>query len=181
MLAAVTDTSAPTKRQRREAQRRFKDMLRAQRKLVGKEPGGVIRTAEMAVAARDAERASRHPRKLTRSALERADVTERQREAGERLYWDWHLSSSEPRVIAKLDTTGRGDGSDASLAVIEARRRFEQAMRALGPILSPVIVHVCLVPQESPAAWDIEARRRKGTGVAMLRDGLQRLVEWYGR
>jgi hypothetical protein len=181
MMSATIE--APTKRQRREAQRRFKDAARAARQ--PRTPLGVIAAAEAAVRQRDEERARQQPRKLSRSALERAEdrgqITARQREAGERLYRDWHLSGSQPRVIAKLDGTGGGTGDDTSVKAIDARERFKLALQALGPELSPVVVHVCLVPQESPLTWDIEARRRKGTGNELLRRGLQRLVEWYGR
>jgi hypothetical protein len=187
MMAAAETTTPPTKRQRREARRRFRDAQRTERHQATRAPLGPVTAATRAVQERDRERAAAHPRKLTKSALERllerGTISQAQHDAGERLYRDWHLSGSSPRIIAALSPgrLARSDTSeDVSATIIDARRRFEGAVLATGRRSLDVVVHVCLTPQTGPADWDAIAHRRKGTGNELLREGLDRLAKWYG-
>lgn len=109
-------------------------------------------------------------------------ITEAQWKAGDRLRAVWRLAGIEPRVTANLLGTGGGavDMSDARASNIA---RYVAAMRAVGIVLSPVIVHVvCL---EGTAGEWAELRGRRGTnakveGLTTLRLALETLALHYG-
>lgn len=106
---------------------------------------------------------------------DRGGVTARQYEAGDRLYRDWRASGSEPQIVPRYDRE-IGLPSTASFeAQIDARRRYDLAMQAVGTRLHrAVLVHVCLVDQKL-AGWVSPASR----GLEILREALDRLANWY--
>jgi hypothetical protein len=79
----------------------------------------------------------------------RALIDDRQLAAGERLRSDWERAGLAPRVTMQWDAPPPGKGAraapaglDPTLAQIDARRRFEAAVAAVGPGLSDVLWRV---------------------------------------
>lgn len=98
--------------------------------------------------------------------------------AGDRLYRDWRVSGSEPRLVPRYDRTiGLGSGDDAERQTA-ARFRFERALHCVGPQLRPVIVAVCLLDQ-SATEWAKLAGKPETDGIPLLRAGLDALVSFY--
>lgn len=186
---------ARSKAAKRHARRKWTQAARALRREAMRPAGvGIVQAAEMAVEemADRREREGRPKiaakRKMTQPALdlllERGKITTMQHKAGTRLEEDWRLSNSAPRVVA--DYTGasliKGNGSSEVSQSEAARIRFQRAMRAIGMECSPVVVHVCLIPQCGPYAWETNQARRppQHTGERLLKDGLTRLAMHYG-
>lgn len=187
--------AAHTKAAKRRNRRAWNTVTRAQEAAL-KRPRcmGLVEAAEAAVEDAD-ERREREgrpriaaKRKMTQPALdtllERAKITTAMYKAGVRLELDWRMSSSAPRVVA--DYTGvsliKGSGS-AEVSLSEAARiRFQRAIQAVGIECSGVVVHVCLIPQCGPYAWETNQSYRmpQHTGERLLKEGLTRLAAHYG-
>lgn len=123
----------------------------------------------------------RRARQITQLQLlmSRSSITIPQGHAGERLYRDWRAAGREPCVVANLAPVSRQRGG---LRVQEyqedAERRLTAALRAVGAILSPVLVHVCLL--DLPAGdWAKQNGRPETDGHAALRLALDALVGHY--
>lgn len=124
------------------------------------------------------------PRVATRTQLEvlqaRGSIAIAQARAGSRIYADWYRSGSAPRVTANVSRL-IGDPIIAAgpEAQFKARQAYEQAIQAVGVILSPVVVHVCLL--DLPAGeWAKQVGKPEPDGIAALRLGLDALVGHYG-
>lgn len=99
----------------------------------------------------------------------RGHLTARQLAAGERLRGDHGRSGLAARVTMRWDPTvaGRGTGAGAhgqGLGAIDAKRRFEQAMDAVGPGLRDVLWRVAcegegLADAERGLGWPARAAK----------------------
>lgn len=115
----------------------------------------------------------------------RGHVDARQFEAGERLRADWERARLAPGITMKwdaapLDKTARGapGGYDPTMAQIEAKRRFEAAVGAVGPGLSDMLWRtVCagegMREAERALGWPARA------GKLVLGLALDRLADFY--
>lgn len=113
-------------------------------------------------------------------------VTLRQLAAGERLRADFEYAGLSPRVTAAwgaLGGAGPGGGAyrelDPTEARMNARQRYEAAVRELGPGLADVAVRVCchhegLEAVERSLAWPVRSSK------VVLGLALDRLVSYYG-
>lgn len=186
---------AHSKRAKRENRRRWNQAERQLRREAMRPAGiGIVQAAELAVEEQDEQRErverprQAAKRKMSQPALdimlERRKITETLHRAGTRLEYDWRMSNSAPRVVA--DYTGssliRGNGSSEINETDAARIRFQRAIQAVGIECSAVVVHVCLIPQCGPYAWETNQVRRppQHTGARLLREGLTKLAAHYG-
>lgn len=107
-------------------------------------------------------------------------------EAGEHLARDFEMAGLFPRTIGFYDgvpITGKkytsGQGRDYTARQLDARRRVEKALAAVGPGLTDILVRVCcfhegLEAAERALAWPTRA------GKVVLRLALERLALHYG-
>lgn len=110
-------------------------------------------------------------------------VDARQHEAGERLRADYEMAALGPRVTMRWDggPLGRGSGGqgmDASTAQISSKRRFNDALAALGGGLKDVAWRVICAGEGLPAAekglgWPARS------GRLVLTLALDRLADHY--
>ncbi|MDT7934363.1 MAG: DUF6456 domain-containing protein [Sphingomonadaceae bacterium] len=114
--------------------------------------------------------------------LKRRHIDTRQFAAGERLRSDW-LIAERPRSITmrwteRTDGGGEATERDPTLSQLAARRRFDQAMAAVGPDLCDVLARVAchgegLEVAERAMAWPARA------GKVVLSIALDRLAAHY--
>jgi hypothetical protein len=110
-------------------------------------------------------------------------VDARQVEAGERLRGDYETASIGPATtmrwdVARVDAGHGGERDDPTLAQISAKRRFDEAIAALGPGLSDVAWRVICAGETLPVAekglgWPTRA------GRLVLTLALDRLANHY--
>lgn len=123
---------------------------------------------------------------LTESAIgwlgARGMIDARQIEAGERLRADYERAQLAPGVTMRWDVaprSGRGaGGADPALAQIAAKRRFDEAIAAVGPGLSDILWRVAcadekLAGAERALGWPARA------GKLVLGLALDRLADHY--
>ena len=115
----------------------------------------------------------------------RGHVTERQLAAGDKLRLDWELSGLPPRVTMAWDSPPRDRsprGPDALGAAttgqLAARRRFDSAVKALGPGLRDIAWRVICAGEgmrdaETALGWPARA------GKLVLTMALDRLADHY--
>ena len=115
----------------------------------------------------------------------RAFLTDEQHAAGERLRRDFTIANVQPSIGMRWDFHGgkgnghRGDhGLTVTEAALSARRRFHDAMDAMGPELAGPVVDVCcflkgLEQVESERAWPVRSAK------VMVRAGLSALARHY--
>lgn len=134
-------------------------------------------------------------RNLNESVLDRLSVsrgnagspwlTPIEREAGERLRADFEKAQLQPRITANWETNVATAGRrheavrDLSDFAIDARKRVEQAMEAMGPELAGVALDLCcflkgLETVERERQWPQRSAK------LMLRAALRLLVRHYG-
>ncbi len=111
----------------------------------------------------------------------RGMVTPRQFEAGERLRGDYERACLAPSVTMRWTprVDGGGAGQDPTTAQIAAKRRFDEAMVAVGPGLRDVAWRVVCAGEGVPSAekamgWPARA------GRLVLTFALDRLADHYG-
>lgn len=112
----------------------------------------------------------------------RAEISEEQWRAGERLRQDFILASLNQRVTAAYEERRRGGSDDWSERRLAARERFVAALRAVGTVLSPVLMHVsCLDGRASDwaASRGHRGRRAEIAGMTALQLGLDALGLHY--
>jgi hypothetical protein len=112
-------------------------------------------------------------------------VTERQYAAGDQLRSDWELAQLAPRVTMRWDTappdrTPRGAprAVDPTTAQLAAKRRFEEAVAAVGPGLDSILWRIVCAGEgmreaEQALGWPARA------GRLVLGLALDRLAEHY--
>ena len=118
--------------------------------------------------------------------LSRGLVTQRQYDAGERLRTDWERAQLAPRVTMSWDAApvsrgGRGCSSvepDLSGAQIDAKRRFEAALAAVGPGLADILWRIVCAGEgmrdaETALGWPARA------GKVVLTLALDRVAAYY--
>ena len=115
----------------------------------------------------------------------RGHLTRREFDAGERLRLDYERSALSQRVTMAWDSApvarsrgGPSLGREASLAQIDARRRFEAAVAAAGPGLSDILWRIVCAGEgmreaESALGWPARA------GKLVLTIALDRLADHY--
>jgi Domain of unknown function (DUF6456) len=108
----------------------------------------------------------------------RGAITERQRSAGERLRRDFMAAGGQPRLIMSYEPRMARpprqhfyNGDDYDPVTIDARRRFEKAIRPLGPRLVPVVMHTAVLdlPISEWASPGGAERRRRGPAPTRAR------------
>lgn len=130
----------------------------------------------------------------TRAPLERlmrrktgagtAALSDAEIEAGYRLGRDYERSTLSVSVTQKYDNVGGAAGlgrgpEDASVAALDARRRYLDALDVLGPGLDRVVAGICC-RQKDMMHIEREEGFVKDSGLAVLKLGLQRLAKHYG-
>ena len=115
----------------------------------------------------------------------RGHVTQRQFDAGERLRSDWERGQFAPRVTMAWDSapvargrSGSAPRSDLTGAQIDARRRFEHAIKKSGPGLADILWRVVCSGEgmrqaESALGWPARA------GKVVLTLALDRVADYY--
>ncbi len=112
----------------------------------------------------------------------RAEISEEQWWAGERLRRDFTLASLGQRITARYAERRSGGCDDWSEQRLAARERFDAALRAVGTVLSPVLMHVaCLDGRASDwaASRNHRGRRAEIAGMIALQLGLDALLLYY--
>jgi hypothetical protein len=109
--------------------------------------------------------------------LLRQQITERQYDAGNKIYRQWRASGSQVSVTGRYGPR-LGHSPEKSEYQIDMRRRVDLAMRDVGAQLSAVVVHVCLC--DLPARdWAISAGGAPQAGIVVLRLALDALADHY--
>jgi hypothetical protein len=115
----------------------------------------------------------------------RGFVTRRQYEAGERLRSDWERAQLAPRVTMTWDAApvarGRGGsalGPDLNGAQIDAKRRFDAAIKFAGPGLADILWRIVCAGEgmrdaETALGWPARA------GKLVLTFALDRVADYY--
>ncbi|MFO7298505.1 MAG: DUF6456 domain-containing protein [Pseudomonadota bacterium] len=115
-------------------------------------------------------------------------ITDEQFAAGERLRADFWFAQMTPKVTSTWDATyssrrqrraAPGAGIELQDHVIAARERVRQALKAVGPELSGILIDVCchlkgLEEAEKAAGWP------QRSGKVVLQLALTRLARHYG-
>lgn len=115
----------------------------------------------------------------------RGRITNRQLDAGEQLRRDWTVANLGPRTTMRWDASpasgrrGPGGAMDPTLAQIEAKRRFDAAIAAVGRGMEDVLWRVAcagegLEATEKALGWPTRA------GKVVLCIALDRLGDHYG-
>jgi Domain of unknown function (DUF6456) len=137
-----------------------------------------------AAEAEDRPKRNRQVRHRTRlEELEaRGVISPEQKNAGDRLCRDYYSSNTmigrltasyEPRMRSHQKYQAVPDTPRS----VAARQRFDNALAAAGP-LAAILVHVC-VTDLAPSAWGPANGKAAEDGPALLRLGLDTLVEFY--
>ena len=90
-------------------------------------------------------------------------------EAGERLKAHYTIAGMEPQVIMHYQDYVSGGGESVGDRVIDAKTKFREAMKAVGPIASSEVISVCCTDQ---AIGEFR--------MEILRRGLRVLADHYG-
>lgn len=161
---------------------------RALRRDAMRPPGiGLVEAAEMAVEEqadrRDREVRPQQTAKRVRQTpmeryLARGEVTRQQFDDAERLWSDYMRSGLTAAVTGSYGTN-TGGGSGAPTPGCGPRyAQYQAAMRAVGIILSPVLVAVVL-EGVSAKDWATQHKRPPGDGIVALRLALDALALHY--
>lgn len=109
--------------------------------------------------------------------LLRRQITERQYDAGNKIYRQWRAAGSQVSVTGRYGPR-LGHSPEKSEYQIDMRHRVNLAMRDVGSQLSAVVVHVCLC--DLPARdWAISAGGAPQAGIVVLRLALDALADHY--
>jgi hypothetical protein len=112
-------------------------------------------------------------------------LSRRQFDAGERLRCDWERAQLAPRVTMAWDAApiassrgGASVGPDLSGAQIDAKRRFNDAIAAVGPGLADILWRIVCAGEgmrdaESALGWPARA------GRLVLTFALDRIADFY--
>jgi Domain of unknown function (DUF6456) len=113
-------------------------------------------------------------------------VDARQFEAGERLRADYEMASLGPSVTMRWDASpmvngrrGAPTGIDPTMAQIDAKRRFEQAIGGVGRGLSDILWRIVCAGESLPTAEKAMGWPTR-SGRVVLTLALDRLGDAYG-
>lgn len=119
--------------------------------------------------------------------VERSDITEAMRTAGERFNHDYRLSEMHPLRAADMQREVRHQGSEMGQAIIDARQRRDAALDALGGHSSPAGLCAWFVLGEELSVRDWAIREgwknrplREEAAKGILIGTLSALVGKYG-
>ncbi len=123
----------------------------------------------------------RRARNRTQTVLDRyllrREISDRQYDAGNRLYRQWRASGSQMSVTGHYGPR-LGHSQDKSEFQIDMRGRVDAALRDVGKQLSAVLVHVCLC--DLPARnWALGIGGAPQAGIVVLRLALEALADHY--
>jgi hypothetical protein len=108
--------------------------------------------------------------------LKRSQISQRQFDAGMKLYRLWRASGGAPRVVASYGIRVQG-APELSEEQAALRGRVTQVLRRMGR-LSGILVHVCLCDQ--PARdWALGRGDAPQAGAAVLRLALDALADYW--
>lgn len=109
--------------------------------------------------------------------LLRRQISERQYDAGNKIYRQWRASGSQVSVTARYGPR-LGHSPEKSEHQIDMRRRVDLALKDVGSQLSAVVVHVCLC--DLPARdWAVRTGGAPQAGIVVLRLALDALADHY--
>ena len=109
--------------------------------------------------------------------LLRRQISERQYDAGNKIYRQWRASGSQASVTGRYGPR-LGHSPEKSEHQIDMRHRVDMALRDVGSQLSAVLVHVCLC--DLPARdWAIAIGGAPQAGIVVLRLALDALADHY--
>ena len=123
----------------------------------------------------------RRARNRTQTSLDRyllrRQISERQYDAGFKLYRQWRATGSQVSVTGRYGPR-LGHSPEKNDHQIDMRLRVNKALRDVGCQLSAVLVHVCLC--DLPArAWAISLGGAPQAGIVVLRLALDALADHY--
>lgn len=102
--------------------------------------------------------------------------------AGHKLRRAFRMSKFSPRVTANLLAAGGGgDQGEMTDAAADARAEYARAMRNVGPVLAPVLVHVVCLELGTAQEWAAEHAwaKRGEDGLPALRLALDAVARHY--
>lgn len=99
--------------------------------------------------------------------------------AGDQLRKDFYLAGMQPRVISTLSDAPGGEG-EVTDRMIAARRRYQKALAQIGPILSPILVHVICDDQPINGWGKKRGRDQKTISMTLFKAALETLALYYG-
>lgn len=115
----------------------------------------------------------------------RGHLTDRQLLAGEKLRGDYEAAAMGPEVTMRWENVplarqkrGAPSGLNRTERMISAKKRFDNALTALGPDLSDIAWRVICVGESMPAA-EREMAWPARSGKLVLRIALDRLAAFY--
>ena len=181
--------AAHTKAAKRRNRRAWNTATRAQEAAL-KRPRcmGLVEAAEAAVEDADRERERREAKaqsvkrdKVRQTPMERykqrGEITEQQFADAERLWSDWVQSGLFGPVTGKYEVTVPSGGQFVP-GTGPRYTQYQDAMKAVGIILSPVLTQVVLAG-EPASLWAVERGRPAAEGIVTLRLALEALGAHY--
>ena len=109
--------------------------------------------------------------------LLRRQISDRQYDAGNKIYRQWRASGSQASVTGRYGPR-LGHSPEKSDHQIDMRHRVDMALRDVGSQLSAVLIHVCLC--DLPARdWAITIGGAPQAGIVVLRLALDALADHY--
>lgn len=114
-------------------------------------------------------------------------LSQTQFEAGNRLHEAYYSAGYKPAVGMRWSDTpnasrrknGGRSSADPSDRIIDARRRYRDAIEHVGPELSPILVHVCC-EERGLGEFEAECGLPRRSGKVILQLGLDRLAGHFG-
>lgn len=111
--------------------------------------------------------------------LNRGEVTQRQYDSSQKFYRAFYRAGLEPHVTAIYGEWVRGTAGAGENLDVHSHIEFQRALRAVGIILSPVLVHVVCIGG-SAMDWAVSTMRHPKSGIEILRLALDSLANHYG-
>lgn len=112
--------------------------------------------------------------------LIRGQISQRQHDAGDRLYRTYVSCGGLMRLTASYEIRVDGRKSDALTSQLQAVEQLERAKRFIGRQFWPALVAVCLYDKSS-RDWAIGEDEHPDSGMNLLRRTLDRLADLYAR
>ena len=100
--------------------------------------------------------------------------------AGDRLRSDFYLAGMQPRVISTLTPLPGGGKGEMSNRMVDARNRFNAALNAVGPVLSPILLHVVCHDQPVNSFLKRKGSQSETVASTLFKAALATLTHHYG-